>query len=107
VLHEPSDSTLAPPASAPDTLPALRTPDDLLPLARRARRDTGSARELAAALLSRGWAARSVAALSGLAETAVTALARVRRPGTAAGSVAADVASRARRRTDAGRTHRT
>ena len=57
MLHEPFDSTLAPPASAPDTLPAPRTPADLLPLARRARRDTGSAREFAVALLARGWAA--------------------------------------------------
>jgi hypothetical protein len=95
VLHEPSDTTLAPPAS----LPAPRTPADLVPLARRARLDIGSAREFAAALLARGWAARSVATLSGLAETAVTALSRVRRPGTAAEFVADDVAARARRRT--------
>ncbi len=99
MLHEPLDPTLAPPASAPDTLPAPRTPADLLPLARRARRDTGSAREFAVALLARGWAATSVATLSGLAVSAVTALSRVRRPGTAAGSVADDVAARARRRT--------
>jgi hypothetical protein len=99
VLHEPPDSTLAPPASAPDTLPAPRTPADLLPLARRARRDAGSAREFAVALLARGWAATSAAAVSGLAVSAVTALSRVRRPGTAAASVADDVAARARRRT--------
>lgn len=95
MLHEPNESTLAPPAS----LPAPRTPDDLAPLARRARLDTGSAREFAVALLARGWAARSAATLSGLAESAVTALSRVRRPGTAAEFVADDVAARARRRT--------
>jgi hypothetical protein len=96
VLHEPIESTLAPPASEPPLAP--RTPADLLPLARRARRDAGSAREFAVALLARGWAATSAAAVSGLAVSAVTALSRVRRPGTAAASVADDVAARARRR---------
>lgn len=94
VLHEPFDTTMAPPASD-----APHAPADLLPLARRARLDTGSAREFAAALLARGWAATSAATLSGLAVSAVTALSRVRRPGTAADSVADDVAARARRRT--------
>ncbi|PVZ08278.1 hypothetical protein [Actinomycetospora cinnamomea] len=115
MLHEPIDTTLAPPAATPDltttdlttTDPARSTPeapDDLRALARRARRDVTAARELAAALLARGWAARRAAALSGLAETAVAALGRVRRPGTAAGFVADDVAARARRRADAAHT---
>jgi hypothetical protein len=95
VLHEPIDSPLAPPAAAPDLLPAPAAPPaDLVPLVRRARRDVGAARELASALLARGWSARPAAALSGLAETAVRALARVRRPGTAAGFVADDLAAR-------------
>ncbi|MFC5142079.1 hypothetical protein ACFPK1_27875 [Actinomycetospora rhizophila] len=104
MLREPSTSPLAPPAAAPDTLPAALDgappppPADLRALVRRARSDPGAARELAAALLARGWSTRPVAALAGLAESAVTALARVRRPGTAAGSVADDVAARARRR---------
>ena len=96
MLHEPVDTTLAPPAAARDLVaaPDPEPPADLLPLVRRARRDTTSARQLAAALLSRGWAARRAAALSGLAEGAVAALARVRRPGTAAGFVADDLATR-------------
>jgi hypothetical protein len=96
VLHEPIDSPLAPPAAAPDLRPAPdpEPPADLRPLVRRARRDAGAARELASALLARGWTARPAAALSGLAETAVRALARVRRPGTAAGFVADDLAAR-------------
>ncbi|MDD7941839.1 hypothetical protein PHK61_25810 [Actinomycetospora lutea] len=99
MLREPSSSPLAPPAGAPDTLPAsFGPPSDLRGLARRAHRDPGAARELAAALLARGWSTRPVAALAGLAESAVAALARVRRPGTAAGAVADDLAARARRR---------
>lgn len=102
MLREPSTSPLAPPEAAPDTLPAPRpadpAPADLRQLARRARRDTVAARELAAALLARGWSTVRAAALTGLAESAVAALARVRRPGTAAGAVADDVAARARRR---------
>jgi hypothetical protein len=104
VLHEPVDTPLAPPAAAPDLRPApdpapapdpdLGPPADLRPLVRRARRDVGAARELASALLARGWAARPAAALSGLAVSAVRALARVRRPGTAAGFVADDLAAR-------------
>ncbi|MHC1562442.1 hypothetical protein ACR9E3_26050 [Actinomycetospora sp. C-140] len=123
VLHEPTTPTMAPPAAAPETLPTPRStepvpeplpqpravtvvtdparptpPSDLSSLARRARRDTVAARELAAALLARGWSVRRAAALAGLAESAVAALAHVRRPGTAAGAVADDVAARARRR---------
>ncbi|MDD7936119.1 hypothetical protein [Actinomycetospora straminea] len=125
MLHEPTIPTLAPPAAAPDTLPAPRPssieepstpsapepqavtirssgrqtpPADLRALARRARRDTVAARELAAALLARGWDTGRAAAATGLAEGAVAALAGVRRPGTAAGAVAADVAARAARR---------
>jgi hypothetical protein len=102
VLHEPVDTPLAPPAAAPDLRPDpapapdpdLGPPADLRPLVRRARRDVGAARELASALLARGWAARPAAALSGLAVSAVRALARVRRPGTAAGFVADDLAAR-------------
>lgn len=104
VLHEPVDTPLAPPAAAPDLRPApgpdpdpapdLGPPADLRPLVRRAHRDVGAARELASALLARGWAARPAAALSGLAVSAVRALARVRRPGTAAGFVADDLAAR-------------
>ena len=119
MLHEPITPTMAPPAAAPETLPVPRSaeppaaaravtvtadparptpPSDLNPLARRARRDRGAARELAVALLARGWSARTAAALAGLAESAVAALARVRRPGTAARAVGDDVAARARRR---------
>ncbi len=96
MLHEPIDSPLAPPAAAPDLrpVPDPEPPADLRPLVLRARRDVGAARELASALLARGWAARPAAALSGLAVTAVRALARVRRPGTAAGFVADDLAAR-------------
>jgi len=103
VLQEPIETTLAPPASTPELLatPQSVPPDDLRPLVSRARRDVRAARELATALLARGWAARRAAALSGLAVDVVAALARVRRPGTAAGSVADDVAARARRRVDA------
>lgn len=119
MLHEPTEATLAPPAAAPDTLPTPRpaaeptpsapsapsapssrpaAPPELRDLARRARRDAVSARELAAALLARGWSVRRAAALSALAESAVAALSAVRRPATAARSVADDVAARARRR---------
>lgn len=107
MLHEPTVPTMAPPAAAPDTLPDApptprpdvdAPPADLRDLARRARRDTVAARELAAALLARGWSARRAAALAGLAVSAVVALAGVRRPGTAARAVADDVAARARRR---------
>ncbi|CAA9276970.1 MAG: hypothetical protein AVDCRST_MAG54-3329, partial [uncultured Actinomycetospora sp.] len=95
MLHEPIDSPLAPPAAAPDLrpVPAPEVPPDLRPLVRRARRDVGAAQELAAALLARGWSTRPAAALSGLAETAVRALARVRRAGAAAGFVADDLAA--------------
>lgn len=104
MLREPHASPLAPPDTLPDTLPAALTagppapPSDLRGLARRAHREPGAARELATALLSRGWSTRPVAALAGLAESVVAGLARVRRPGTAAGAVADDVAARARRR---------
>lgn len=96
MLHEPVDSPLAPPAAAPGlrSAPDPEPPADLRPLVGRARRDVGAARELASALLARGWAARPAAALSGLAETAVRALTRVRRPGTAAGFVADDLTAR-------------
>jgi len=73
-------------------------PGDLRPLALRARHDTVAARELAASLLGRGWDARRTAAVAGLAESTVAALAHVRRPGTAARAVADDVVARARRR---------
>jgi hypothetical protein len=78
-------------------------PSDLRPLARRARRDAVAARQLASALLGRGWDVRRTAALAGLAESAVAALSRVRRPATAARAVAEDVAARARRRVAADR----
>ncbi|MEJ2890827.1 hypothetical protein [Actinomycetospora aeridis] len=117
MLREPDLTPMAPPAAAPDTLPIPRpapaearavtvdvdpgrpeAPSDLRHLAGRARRDVVAARELAAALLARGWSARRAATLAGLAETAVAALEHVRRPGTAARAVADDVAARARRR---------
>ncbi|MEJ2863530.1 hypothetical protein [Actinomycetospora flava] len=112
MLREDSTSPLAPPAAAPTSLPASLpaslsvsherpvVPSDLRTLAQRARRDTVAARELAATLLARGWSARRAAALAGLAVSAVAALAGVRRPGTAARSVADDVAARARRRSE-------
>jgi hypothetical protein len=117
VLHEPTIPTMAPPAAVPEeltddapaslpgTAPAAdpSPPDDLRPLTRRARRDTVAARELVSALLARGWDVRPTAALAGLAESTVAALARVRRPATAARAVADDVAARARRRVAAGR----
>jgi hypothetical protein len=116
VLHEPTVPTMAPPAAAPEELTdapvslpgtgpaaAPSPPDDLRPLAHRARRDTVAARELVSALLARGWDVRPTAALAGLAESTVAALARVRRPATAARAVADDVAARARRRVAAGR----
>jgi hypothetical protein len=97
------------PDSAPDSPPAVdrplrpSPPSDLRPLARRARRDTVAARELASALLGRGWDVRRTATLAGLAESTVAALAHVRRPATAARAVAEDAAARARRRVAAGR----
>ncbi len=107
MLHEPTPSipTLAPPAATapePRTSPESSPPDvppDLRPLARRARRDTAAARELAAALLGRHWDADLVALATGLASDTVSSLAGVRRPATASGFVADEVAARARART--------
>jgi hypothetical protein len=120
VLQEPPPSipTLAPPAAAgapdprlapevptPDVAgpPAPETesgdlPDDLRPLARRARRDTAATRELATALLGRRWETDLVALATGMAPDTVASLAEVRRPGTASAFVADEVVARAHSR---------
>lgn len=110
MLHEPTPSipTLAPPAAAtvpePRDAPDARsaTPDlppDLRSLARRARRDEAATRALVAALLGRHWEVEHIALATGTTSEAVASLAGVRRPGTAAGFVADEVAARARSRT--------
>lgn len=114
MLHEPTPSipALAPPAAATTPGPRLsredRTPGptsgsgdvpaDLRPLARRARADTAATRELASALLGRRWEADLVALATGMDPDTVASLAEVRRPATAAASVADDLAARAHAR---------
>ena len=90
---------MAPPAALPDdpqtTLPGPSAlPEDMRMLARHARSDAASARELATLLLARGHGAADAAAHAGLPQATVEALARVRHPGSAAGWVADDLVAR-------------
>lgn len=87
VLLEPPTHTESAPAP---TRPEI--PHDLAPLALRSRRELGARRELADALLARhAWSPDTVATAVDMPVESVRALARVRRPGTAAAHVAAEL----------------